>query len=79
MKELDIGVNDLIICYCRGQIYGSTRAWWSLKTFGCKNVRILNGGFEQYKKEGYELERGEALKWKECKRKRSEADFKFEF
>lgn len=41
MKDLDIGINDTIITYARGEMYGSTRVWYALKAYGCKNVHVL--------------------------------------
>lgn len=68
MKELDVGKNDKIVCYCRGPVYASTKAWWELVFFGCKDVSILNGGFEQYQSQGFLIEKGDEFSWKQTKK-----------
>lgn len=33
-------------------VYGATRCWWTLNTWGFTNVRVLYGGFEAWKAQG---------------------------
>ncbi|KIC61934.1 sulfurtransferase [Chryseobacterium taiwanense] len=37
----------------------AARAWWMLKSFGFKNVQVLDGGFQSAEKEGLEFFSGE--------------------
>lgn len=37
----------------------AARAWWMLKSFGFKNVQVLDGGFQNAEKEGLEFSSGE--------------------
>jgi len=78
MKELDIGKNDHIVCYGDDTIVGAARAWWMFKVFGCKNVQVMNGKFNKWKKEGNKVETGEEA-WKKHKRERSSNDFSFDY
>jgi len=79
MQELDIARDDAIAVYARGEMYGATRVWWALKLYGCTNVRVLQGGIEQYKAEGHPLETGKET-WREVNRQRKADawDFKFD-
>ena len=47
MKEMDIRIDDIIVCYDKEGIYSSPRVWFNLKLFGAKNVYVLNGGYEK--------------------------------
>lgn len=56
-----MGVNkdDYIITYedaLNKRFGASTRTWYLLKLFGHKNVSVLNGGFDAWKKEGYAVD-----------------------
>jgi len=39
----------------------AARAWWMLKSFGFKNVQVLDGGFQNAEREGVELSSGEEV------------------
>ncbi|MEJ6792210.1 MAG: sulfurtransferase [Lacinutrix sp.] len=52
-QELGINNDSIVIVYDDHGIYSSARAWWLLKTFGFKNVAILNGGLPEWKAKGY--------------------------
>jgi Rhodanese-related sulfurtransferase len=77
LQDLDIGVNDHVVCYGDDMIVGATRAYWMFKTYGFPNVHVLNGTFQKWKKEGHPVETGEES-WKQNRRKRTEEDFKFQ-
>ncbi|WP_034058531.1 sulfurtransferase [Lacinutrix jangbogonensis] len=53
-----LGVNNdsTIVIYDALGIYSSARAWWLFKTFGFKNVAILDGGLPEWKTKGFPLE-----------------------
>jgi thiosulfate/3-mercaptopyruvate sulfurtransferase len=60
MMELDVRPNDLIVCYDKCGMLSAPRAQWMLKTFGAKNVFILNGTFSKWKEEGRPIVKGES-------------------
>lgn len=57
-KLSNIGINmDSIIVLYDDKIYSSPRAWWQLKYMGYKNVFVLNGGFENWEKVIFQLQK----------------------
>ena len=78
LKENDIGINDRIICYGDDNQIGACRGYWMLSVFNFQNVQILNGTFELWKKQGFEIEKGTPT-WISQKRKRSDADFDIKY
>lgn len=78
MQRLDIGANDAIICYDDHSIIGASRVWWTFKIFGVKNVWILNGHMNNWKKEGYATEKGEPV-WQKSIKPRPAEDFGFTY
>ncbi len=57
MKEMDLRIDDIIICYDQKGIFSSPRVWFNFKIFGAKNVFVLNGGFKNCEQENIEIER----------------------
>lgn len=55
-QALGINNESVIVIYDDHGIYSSARAWWLLKTFGFKNVAILDGGLPEWKVKGFPLE-----------------------
>ncbi len=55
MRALKIRKTDTIICYDDFGIYSSPRIAFTLKYFGAKNVRVLNGGLKKWLLEGRSL------------------------
>ncbi|MGB1209930.1 MAG: sulfurtransferase [Lacinutrix venerupis] len=53
---LGINNNSVIVVYDDHGLYSSARAWWLLKTFGFKNVAILDGGLPEWKAKNFSLE-----------------------
>ena len=43
MKALDIRITDTIVCYDFLGMLAAPRVSWMLRTFGAKNVFVLNG------------------------------------
>jgi len=78
MKRLDIGVNDVVVCYDDFTITGACRAWWTFKVFGVENVWVMNSNLAGWKAEGNPTETG-APKYLESKNIRSKDDFNFGF
>jgi thiosulfate/3-mercaptopyruvate sulfurtransferase len=52
MKKLRVRRTDIIICYDNLGIFSSARAAWMMRYFGAESVRVLNGGFKKWQKEG---------------------------
>jgi thiosulfate/3-mercaptopyruvate sulfurtransferase len=48
MSELGIGPDTLVVTYDSSRSLYATRAWWTLKYHGHKNVVVLNGGWDRW-------------------------------
>jgi thiosulfate/3-mercaptopyruvate sulfurtransferase len=57
---LGLSENDTIIVYDGVGLFTAPRVWWTLKVFGAKDVRILEGGLPAWKRAGLPFEPGEA-------------------
>lgn len=55
-RQLGINNDSIIVVYDDKGIYSSARAWWLFKTFGCTNVAVLDGGLQEWKQKGFEVE-----------------------
>ena len=66
LQELGIGDPFHIILYSGNGIQWATRVWWLIFVLGFKKVSILNGGIKEWKRLGYDLEKGER-KYKSAK------------
>ena len=65
MKAINVRKNDYIVVYDKIGKVSAPRAYWILKTFGLKNVSILNGTFSKWVAEGRHTEDGDVEKaWK---------------
>jgi thiosulfate/3-mercaptopyruvate sulfurtransferase len=49
-----------IVLYDGIGLYGAARVWWTFRTFGSDNVRVLDGGMPKWKMENRPLETGPA-------------------
>lgn len=58
--SLGLSENDTIIAYDGVGLFTAPRVWWTLKVFGAKDVRVLEGGLPAWKAAGLPLESGEA-------------------
>ncbi len=56
-----LGINEKmhIVVYDASGLFSAPRVWWTLRTFGAKDVKILAGGVPKWKEEGRKLESGE--------------------
>src|SRR5436853_1792236 len=57
---LGVGDGMTIVLYDGIGLYGAARVWWTFRTFGSENVRVLDGGMPKWKAEGRPLETGPA-------------------
>lgn len=55
---LGLSNEKTIIVYDGPGLFSAPRVWWTLKTMGATDVRILEGGFDSWKKEGLPIEKG---------------------
>jgi thiosulfate/3-mercaptopyruvate sulfurtransferase len=56
-----LGVSDgsTIVVYEQESVFSAPRAWWMLRTFGAREVHILNGGLQAWRDAGLPTESGE--------------------
>ncbi len=52
MGELGIGDGTLVVAYDDQGGLWATRLWWALDYYGHKNVKVLNGGWNKWAREG---------------------------
>jgi thiosulfate/3-mercaptopyruvate sulfurtransferase len=58
---LGLAETDTIIVYDGAGLFSAPRVWWTLKTFGAEDVRVLDGGLPAWKRAGFPLQPGEAF------------------
>jgi thiosulfate/3-mercaptopyruvate sulfurtransferase len=57
---LGLSESDTIVVYDGMGLFSAPRVWWSLRAFGAKDVRVLDGGLPAWDEAGYPKEAGEA-------------------
>jgi thiosulfate/3-mercaptopyruvate sulfurtransferase len=57
---LGIGDGETVVVYDGSGIFSSPRVWWTLKAMGHDAVKVLDGGFPKWKREGHAVETGAA-------------------
>ena len=57
---LGLAETDPIVVYDGVGLFSAPRAWWTLRTFGARDVRILDGGLPAWKNAGLPLQVGAA-------------------
>jgi thiosulfate/3-mercaptopyruvate sulfurtransferase len=57
---LGIGDGETVVAYDGAGLFSAARAWWTLKAMGHHNVKVLDGGFPKWKREGRAVETGPA-------------------
>ncbi len=58
MSKLGIGETMQIVVYDPGTLRSAPRVWWTLRTYGARDVKILAGGLARWAAEGRPLESG---------------------
>ncbi len=58
--KLGIGNDQTVVAYDGSGIFSAPRLWWTLKAMGHDNVKVLDGGFPKWKREGRAVETGSA-------------------
>ena len=56
--SLGIAASDTIVVYDGVGLFTAPRVWWMFRTFGARDVRILDGGFPAWKAAGLPIETG---------------------
>lgn len=56
--KLGLGDGMRFIVYDSSSLVGAARVWWTLRLYGAKNVKILEGGFQHWRGEGRPLQSG---------------------
>jgi thiosulfate/3-mercaptopyruvate sulfurtransferase len=56
--KLGLSESMRIVVYDASCLVGAARVWWTLRLFGAEHVTILEGGLQQWLKEGRPLESG---------------------
>jgi thiosulfate/3-mercaptopyruvate sulfurtransferase len=59
MRGLGIGDGTTIVVYDGAGLFSAPRVWWTFRTFGVRDVYILDGGMPKWKTEGRPLDFGE--------------------
>lgn len=57
-SELGLSETDTIVVYDGAGLYSAPRVWWTLRVFGAKDVRILDGGLPAWRDAGLALATG---------------------
>jgi thiosulfate/3-mercaptopyruvate sulfurtransferase len=59
-ENLGISDDSRIVIYDDSPLHTSARAWWMMRTFGVRNVAVLDGGLAKWIREGRPLEAGKS-------------------
>lgn len=58
MGALGIGDDDRVVLYDNSSLRTAARAWWLMRSFGARQLAILDGGFGKWLAEGRPVESG---------------------
>jgi thiosulfate/3-mercaptopyruvate sulfurtransferase len=59
MEELGVGDTMTIVAYEQAGVFAAPRAWWMLRTFGAREVYVLDGGLQAWLEAGLPVQSGE--------------------
>ncbi|SDS80948.1 sulfurtransferase [Actinopolymorpha singaporensis] len=59
MRDLGVRTDTDVVVYGAPDGFGAARAWWCLRYFGHRSVRVLDGGFAAWVRAGQPVETGE--------------------
>ncbi|MFD2081155.1 thiosulfate/3-mercaptopyruvate sulfurtransferase [Actinopolymorpha cephalotaxi] len=59
MRDLGVRTDSDVVVYGAPDGFGAARAWWCLRYFGHRSVRVLDGGFAAWAGAGQPVETGE--------------------
>lgn len=60
VRQMGIGDGMKIVVYDGAGLFSAPRVWWTFRTFGARDVAILEGGFPVWKAEGLPIQEGPA-------------------
>jgi len=60
MEKLGFSDGMRFVVYDSSNLQGGARVWWTLRTFGARDVKVLAGGLPRWRAEGRPLEQGVA-------------------
>lgn len=52
MSEHGVSDDTTVVLYSAGQVMWATRVWWMLHSIGFDRARVLDGGYQKWKREG---------------------------
>lgn len=58
MRALGLRAGSTVVCYDSQGVYSGPRLWWNLRTMGCEQAFVLDGGLPAWTAEGLPLETG---------------------
>ncbi len=58
MRDLGVRTDTDVVVYGAPDGFGAARAWWCLRYFGHRSVRVLDGGFAAWERAGQPVETG---------------------
>lgn len=58
VRQMGIGDGMKIVVYDGAGLFSAPRVWWTFRTFGARDVAILEGGFPAWKAEGLPVQEG---------------------
>lgn len=53
LRKMGITENSQVVVYDEGNLVDAARMFWALEVYGLKNVQVLNGGFQSWKKQKF--------------------------
>jgi thiosulfate/3-mercaptopyruvate sulfurtransferase len=56
---LGVSERDTIVVYDTASMFAAARVWWTFRIMGARDVRVLDGGLQKWKREGRSLVHGE--------------------
>lgn len=60
--KLGIADSDTIVVYDETGVFSAPRVWWSFRTMGARDVRVLDGGSPKWRAEGRPTASGEVVR-----------------
>jgi thiosulfate/3-mercaptopyruvate sulfurtransferase len=60
--QLGIGNHMRVVVYEDDGVFSAPRVWWTFRTFGVRDVFILDGGLKQWKEEGRSIQSGMVIR-----------------
>ena len=61
VRKLGLGDGNRIVVYDTHGLVSAARVWWMLRTFGHRDVAVLDGGLPKWIAEGHPVEDGKAM------------------